>query len=93
MNKFRVKKPVSEIKKDKATDAERFIEAGESHDIQHLAPTKKEEKPSKSFTIPLNNFELDLLRKSAKKDNRSQRYIARLLLVEAMQKYLESGEG
>lgn len=87
MSNFRVTKPVSGLNSNQEIEVERFAEGAEHHEVDSVL-LKKTEKPLKSFTIPLNDFELDLLRRAAKKDNRSQRYIARLLLVQAMHEYL-----
>ena len=90
-NKFRIKTPVPEVSGDKSLKIDRFTKAGESRDDPNYSNfALEEEKPNKSFTVPLNESELELLRRAAKKDNRSQRYIARLLLVEAMKKYLDT---
>ena len=88
MNKFRVTTPVSKIKNNQKEEVKRFTEAADRHEVSSIE-LNKADKPTKSFTIPVNDFELDLLRKAAKKDNRSQRYIGRLLLVKAMQEYIE----
>ncbi len=87
MNKFRVTTPITKLNKDKTEEVKRFAEAAENHEVSSISFNEKD-KPNKSFTIPVNDFELDLLRKAAKKDNRSQRYIGRLLLVKAMREYL-----
>lgn len=87
MNKFRVNKPISDIQNTQETELQKF-KAGAELREQDFATLNKEEKPSKSFTVPLNDYELDLLRLAAKKDSRSQRYIARRLLVIAMTEYL-----
>ena len=87
MNKFRVNKPVSDVSVDRESELQRFKEGAILRE-QDLLTTTNDEKPAKSFTIPLNDSELDLLRNAAKKDNRSQRYIARKLLVIALEQYL-----
>ena len=87
MNKFRVTTPVSKIKNNQKEEMKRFTEEADQHEVSRIE-LNKTDKPTKSFTIPVNDFELDLLRRAAKKDNRSQRYIGRLLLVKAMQEYI-----
>jgi hypothetical protein len=87
-NKFRIKAPMSQVGIDKSTEIEQFAKAGEKRDPYYSNIVTEKEKLTKSFTIPLNENELDMLRRSAQKDNRSQRYIARQLLVDAMKKYL-----
>jgi hypothetical protein len=87
MNKFRVTKPISNINTEKEEEIKRFSEAADSHEISISMPGN-DDKPQKSFTIPLNDYELNLLRLAAKKDNRSQRYIARKLLVKAIEEYM-----
>lgn len=95
MNKFRVNKPFLPLEPDEEIEVQRFSKGAKSHEV--VKTLDKNEKPNKSFTIPFNEYELDLLRRAAKKDNRSQRYIARLLLIEAMKKYIldfsSGGEG
>ncbi len=87
MNKFRVNKPVSSIKSSQEIEIEKFEQGAVLREQGQLS-FNREEKPLKSFTVPFNDYELDLLRRAAKKDSRSQRYIARILLVKAMQEYL-----
>jgi hypothetical protein len=87
MNKFRVNKPLSTINTNQEMEVKKFGAGAELRE-QNQVSLNMEAKPLKSFTIPFNDYELDLLRRAAKKDNRSQRYIARLLLVKAMEQYL-----
>ena len=86
MNKFRINKPVSSFDEEKEVELQRFSDGADNHEI--IAKLDKSSKPNKSFTIPINEYELDMLRKAAKKDDRSQRYIARKLLIESLKKYL-----
>ena len=51
--------------------------------------TGKEDKPNRSFTVPLNDYELDLLRQLAEQEDRSQRWIARKTLVSALESALK----
>lgn len=88
MNKFRVNKPVTNLQGNQEIELQHFKEGAERRETNKTS-LNKDGKPLKSFTIPLNEYELELLRQSAKKDNRSQRYIARLLLVKSMREYLK----
>lgn len=51
--------------------------------------TGKDDKPGRSFTVPLNDYELDLLRQLAELEDRSQRWIARKTLVSALESALK----
>lgn len=53
------------------------------------AGTAKDDKPGRSFTVPLNDYELDLLRQLAELEDRSQRWIARKTLVGALEAALK----
>ena len=47
------------------------------------------DKPKRSFTVPMNDYELDLLRELAEKEDRSQRWIARKMLVGSLEAALK----
>ena len=53
------------------------------------ASSGKEDKPNRSFTVPLNDYELDLLRQLADQEDRSQRWMARKTLVSALEAALK----
>ena len=57
-----------------------FIQGASSHSTA-LNP---DEKPSQSFTIPMNAYELDLLRRVSEKQDRSMRKESRRLLVKML---------
>ena len=86
MSKFKIKTPL--INKINETEieikAESFGKDSEFHVVDQGKYDPKS-KPDKSFTIPLNSYELLLLRKVAKKFERSQRYLARKLLTQALE--------
>ena len=69
-------KPKSKNKKE--VDA--FIQGANSHSTT-LNP---DEKPSQSFTTPVNAYELDLLRRVSEKNDRSMRKESRRLLVKML---------
>lgn len=85
MPKFKIKTPlVSKVNESEVEiKSERFGNDSENHSVNSDRYDPKS-KPDKSFTIPLNSYELFLLRKIAKKLDRSQRYMARKLLVQAL---------
>lgn len=88
MSNFRVNKPLSEKGLKQDIELQYFSKGAEQHEVQSLELNKKE-KAQRSFTIPLNDYELALLRQVAKKDDRSQRYMARMLLVKALKEHLD----
>jgi hypothetical protein len=88
MNSFRVSKPLSNIDKKNDKEIKRFGDDAERHEVKKSSEYLMDEKPQKSFTIPLNDYELDLLRRASQKDDRSQRYMSRTLLVKALKDYL-----
>ena len=91
MNKFRINRPMPSIDSNQELEVQKFEEGAELREQGNIG-LNKEDKPLKSFTVPLNDFELDLLRRAAKKDDRSQRYIARQLLVKALEVYLKEDD-
>ena len=79
-DKFRIKKPsVPAMNKEAEAKAEIFGEsANTTNKLDPNAP------PTKSFTVPLNEYELELLRMQSEKEDRSMRKVARKLLVDAL---------
>ena len=73
---------LNNIKPKDTGNKEAFIQGANTHTIK-LNPN---EKPTRSFTIPVNDFDLDLLKRVADKNNRSMRKEARKLLIEALLK-------
>lgn len=59
-------------------------EGGGSQEKNSQALDQKKEKPNKGFTVPLNNYELGLLRLLQQNEERSMRVIARRLFVKAL---------
>lgn len=82
MSKFKINMPLSRNNGEEEIKAELFGRDAESHLIKNDYATNA--KPTKSFTIPLTEQELLLLQKVAQKHDRSQRYIARKLLVKVL---------
>ena len=83
-NKFRIKQNISNNASEEAK-ATIFAEGAEKNITASLDVN---EKPKQSFTVPLNSYELELLRKVSEKEDRSMRYMSRKLLVEGMKKFL-----
>lgn len=82
MNKFKVKIPTDNKQNiEKEATTKLFVDQAESSTVEKL---NKTEKPSMSFTVPLNKYELELLRNAAAKQDRSMRYISRQLLVKSL---------
>ncbi len=69
--------------KPKETDS--FIEGSKSHSAG-LDPNAK---PTRSFTVPLNDYEIELLKKVAEDQDRSMRKVSRRLLVAALLKAVD----
>ena len=84
MSQFRIKKPKSNLDTKQSVELEKFVENADIHAINNLS-INRTDKANKSFTIPLNEYELGLLQKLAKKEDRSQRYMSRKLLVKIME--------
>jgi hypothetical protein len=84
MNKFRVKKPLSDLNNEQSIKMKNFADGADEHKIEdkNLNPHAK---TNKSFTVPLNEYELSLLQQLAKNLDRSQRYTSRKLLVKALE--------
>jgi len=87
MNQFRVQKPLSQSDAQKAVDLQNFTDDAETHSI-NKTHVDIAAKPTKYFTVPLNEYELGLLQQLAKKLDRSQRYVARKLLVKRLEEEL-----
>jgi hypothetical protein len=90
MSNFRIKTPLSN-KKSMDQKEEEFTDGADNHTINKILLDKKT-KPTKSFTVPLNDYELGLLRQLALRLDRSQRYVARKVLVKTLEKELEELE-
>ena len=84
MNKFRVNKPLSDLNNEQTIKMQNFADGADEHKIEDKNLNPKE-KPNKSFTVPLNEYELSLLQQLAKNLDRSQRYTSRKLLVKALE--------
>lgn len=89
MSQFRVKRPMSKLDVKKVIDLQAFTNDAETHSVNQKT-LDINAKPSKSFTIPLNEYELSLLQQLAKKLDRSQRYVARKILVKKLEEELVS---
>ena len=84
MNKFRVNKPLSDLNNEQTIKMQNFADGANEHKVEskNLSPHAK---TNKAFTVPLNEYELSLLRQLARNLERSQRYISRKLLVKALE--------
>ena len=84
MNKFRVNKPLSNFNNEQNIKMQNFADGADEHKVEskNLSPIAK---TNKSFTVPLNEYELSLLQQVAKNLDRSQRYISRKFLVKALE--------
>lgn len=60
-----------------------------SNRIQEDINHKKDKRADKSFTVPLSEYELEMLRAYAEKEDRSMRYVARKLLTQALELKLD----
>lgn len=86
VSKFRIENPIStdriqELKADmysQQVNADKFVSID----------SKKNDKPTRGFNVPLNDYELELLRKVCAQYDRSARKITRRLLVEALENEL-----
>jgi hypothetical protein len=88
MNKFRVNKPLSNLNNEQNIKLQNFTNGANEHKVDDLNLNPKA-KPSKSFTVPLNEYELLLLQQLSQNLDRSQRYVSRMLLVKALEKELD----
>lgn len=75
--KFRINKSLPD---DKIDDAK-----SEMFGNQAEMTASKNNKADKSFTVPLNDYELELLRQYAENEDRSMRYVSRKLLREILE--------
>ncbi len=89
MSKFKVSKPLASDGEIQEAKAETFSNGSSTRSINNNFDA--DAKPNRSFTIPLNDYELSLLQAVAKKNDRSQRYMARKLFKAALIKELELG--
>jgi hypothetical protein len=87
MSQFRVKKPISNLDTKRSVELEKFTKDADIHAINNR-PINRTAKPTKSFTVPLNEYELGLLQQLAKNLDRSQRYMSRKLLVKILEQEL-----
>ena len=87
MSKFRVNKPLTHTGHEQDIRIQAFAKGAEEHVIEDTKLNPKD-KPTKSFTIPLNEYELLMLQKLSAIKDRSQRYISRQLLVKALENEL-----
>jgi hypothetical protein len=88
MNKFRVNKPLSDLNNEQAIKMKNFADGADEHKIEDKNLNPKA-KPNKSFTVPLNEYELLLLQQLSQNLDRSQRYTSRKLLVKALETELD----
>ena len=75
--KFRVSNNLSSSKKNDIK-SELFANQAEQK-------TEKIGKADKSFTVPVNNYELEMLRRYAQQEERSMRFVSRKLLREILE--------
>lgn len=87
MSKFKINTPIA-VNKEEEVKAEQFGKDAEKHVVQNTYQVKP--KPTKSFSVPLTEDELHLLRKIANMHDRSQRYVARKLLVKILNSELSN---
>ena len=87
MTKFRVSKPLSVLDNEQNIKLQNFTGGADKHRVEDLNLNPKA-KPSKSFTVPLNEYELLLLQQLSQNLDRSQRYTSRMLLVKALEQKL-----
>lgn len=87
MNKFRVNTPLSKLTDEQNIKVQLFTEGALEHKVENL-DFNPHDKPNKSFTVPLNEYELLLLQRLSHTLDRSQRYVSRKLLVQALEKEL-----
>ena len=67
--------------------ANAFISGADSHATR--TALDPDAKPTKTFTVPMNDYEIDLLRQVAAKNDRSMRKESRRIIVNALLKDLE----
>lgn len=90
MSKFKVSKPIPENNQIENAKAENFSKGHATRTISN--DFNPEAKPNRSFTIPLNDYELSLLQAIAKQNDRSQRYVARKLFRSILIKELDQNQ-
>ncbi|WP_157668048.1 hypothetical protein [Rickettsia gravesii] len=83
MSKFKVTKPINYFNTDTNIKVQSFASGADSHSVSNFE-LDKHAKATKSFTIPLNEYELAVLKTVASKLDRSQRYVARRFLIKAL---------
>jgi hypothetical protein len=87
MSKFKINSPLSKTSEEEEK-AELFGRDAENHTVQNQYPPNI--KPTKAFTVPMTEHELSLLQKIARIHDRSQRYMARKLLVKILKSELDN---
>ncbi len=88
MSNFKIKKPLPNFNNKKEVKLNNFSQGADTHEVLDIGLDRKA-KPNKSFTVPLNEYELSLLRKVSQKAERSQRYMCRKLLVKTLEEEVE----
>jgi hypothetical protein len=88
MSNFRVNKPLSNMDSNKKQDIKNFTKGADNHSID-ITTLDRAARPTRSFTVPMNEYELNLLKQIAENEDRSQRYISRKLLLKAMEQELK----
>lgn len=83
MSKFKVTRPINSFNTDTSIKVQSFAAGAENHSVINIK-LDPNAKAGKSFTIPLNEYELSILKNVANKLDRSQRYVARRYLVKAL---------
>lgn len=86
MSKFKVQKPFKQQDLEQEIKTQAFAKGAENHSTEELAPNAK---PTRSFTVPMNDYEIEMLKVVAKKFDRSQRYISRQFLIKALKQELD----
>ena len=73
---------------NKKQDIKNFTKGADNHSID-ITTLDRVARPTRSFTVPMNEYELNLLKQIAENEDRSQRYISRKLLLKAMEQELK----
>jgi len=88
MSNFRVSKPISNIDANQEKAIKTFTDGADNHSID-ITELERTARATRSFTVPMNEYELRLLKQIADNEDRSQRYISRKLLLQAMEQELK----
>ena len=75
---------MSGLKADSLKAKSKSVDAFITGASTHSSGPDPDAKAEKSFTVPVNDYELELLRKVADKNDRSMRKESRRLLVKAL---------